>query len=83
MNERKGKRYFQRIKGLTYEKFMRVQNILLTRAYEIAERHYKEAMEIELEPRFRKRVLARVESIRQDWDNINTEWIMDDGDIEV
>lgn len=80
MDENKSRRYFQRIKGLTNEQFIRQQNIILTRAYEAAERHYQEAMFIELPPRYRTKVLERVEIIRKDWDNISTEYILEDGD---
>lgn len=40
------RRIFQRLKSLSNEKFWSAMNVLHTRAYAAAERHYQEAMEI-------------------------------------
>lgn len=47
-------------------------NVLHTRAYAAAERHYGEAMDIVLQPKQKAAVLAKTTEIRELWDNMRT-----------
>lgn len=46
------------------------KNILHTKAYKLAEKHFIEAMEIELQPKQRNAVIDRTKRIREEWDGI-------------
>jgi len=66
------KRFFQRIKSMSHEQFWEAMNVLHNRAYAAAERQYGEAMDIELQPKQKARVLDRVVHIREHWDSMRT-----------
>jgi hypothetical protein len=70
MNRDQKRRIFQRLKTLSVDKFWEEMNILHTRAYAAAERHYQEAMQIELQPRQAAAVIARAVKIREEWDGM-------------
>lgn len=70
MDEREKRRIFQKVKSLSNEKFWRWQNVLHTRAYTKAERHYQEAMDIELTPKQKAAVIAKATEIRELWDKM-------------
>lgn len=66
------RRAFQRLKSLSNEKFWLQMNILHSRAYAAAQRHYREAMFIELTPKQAAAVEAKAEEIRKQWDGMAT-----------
>lgn len=47
-------------------------NIMHTRAYAAAQRHYRDAMFICLQPKQREAVEAKVIEIREDWEGMAT-----------
>lgn len=68
---RKLRKYFQHIKAMSLEQFLKEQNIVHTRSYKLAEQHYNQAMDIVLQPKQKARVLEKVETIRRVWDGID------------
>lgn len=80
MNRDQKRRIFQRLKSLSSDKFWEEMNILHTRAYAAAERHYQEAMQIELQPKQAAAVIARAARIREEWDGMETVTIDDTED---
>lgn len=59
------RRIFQRFKSLSCDKFWLQMNILHSRAYAAAQRHYHESMDIVLTPKQRAAVIAKAEEIRE------------------
>lgn len=59
------KRFFQHIKQLSLQKFILEMNVMHTRAYAIAQRHYKEAMEILLDKATIEKIEKQVSIIRE------------------
>lgn len=45
-------------------------NMMHTKAYNLAEKHYHEAMDIVLQPKQKAAVIAKARSIRELWDGI-------------
>ncbi|OAS21154.1 hypothetical protein [Paenibacillus oryzisoli] len=72
MDDNQKRRFFQKIKQLTHEKFWSVMNIYHTRAYAAAERHYGEAMDIVLTKKQKEAVVAKAIQIREEWDGMMT-----------
>jgi len=72
MTDDEKRRIFQKLKSLSCEKFWSQMNILHTRAYAAAERHYGEAMDIVLTPKQKAAVAAKAEEIRELWDGMTT-----------
>jgi hypothetical protein len=70
--QREFRRFFQQVKQMSLAKFQEAMNVLHTRAYAAAERHYQEAMFICLTPKQRKAVEAKVIEIREQWDGMQT-----------
>ncbi|SFF22685.1 hypothetical protein SAMN04487969_11937 [Paenibacillus algorifonticola] len=66
------RRQFQQLKSLSNDKFWEAMNVLHTRAYAAAQRHYSEAMDIELTPRQKQAVEAKATEIRELWDGMET-----------
>src|SRR5690606_36881806 len=71
-DERAYKRFFQQIKSLTFKNFVKEMNVMHTRAYAAAQRHYREAMFIGLTPKQHDAVEAKVVEIRELWDGMAT-----------
>lgn len=71
-DQRAFKRFFQHIKQLSFQKFIAEMNVMHTRAYAAAQRHYREAMFICLTPKQRDAVEAKVVEIRELWDGMAT-----------
>jgi hypothetical protein len=82
-NETFKKKIFQKVKGMTYSKFWEWVNHGHTGAYRFAQKHYREAMEIELQPKQRKAVEDKVIQIREQWDNIDEVDIEDTGVLDM
>ncbi|MDF2652912.1 MAG: hypothetical protein K0Q73_8717 [Paenibacillus sp.] len=57
---------------MTNEKFWSAMNVLHTRAYAAAERHYSEAMDIILTPKQKAAVVGKAAEIRELWDGMAT-----------
>lgn len=66
------RRYFQKLKSLSYDAFWRQMNIMHTRAYVASMKHYSEAMDIVLTPKQKEQVIAKATEIRETWDGIAT-----------
>ncbi|MFD1955982.1 helix-turn-helix domain-containing protein [Paenibacillus thailandensis] len=64
MNNDEKRRFFQKVKSMSSEKFWHVQNIFHTRAYAAAERIYWQAMDDLLTPEQKAAVIARATEIR-------------------
>ena len=62
--------FYQRVRRLNYHDFWRVMDELHTRAYQLAAKHYQEAMDIVLQPRQKAAVVAKAEEIRELWDGV-------------
>jgi len=71
-DERAFKRFFQQIKAMSFKNFVKEMNVMHTRAYAAAQRHYREAMFICLTPKQREAVEAKVVEIRELWDGMAT-----------
>ena len=62
--------FYRQVRRLNYHDFWRVMDELHTRAYQLAEKHYQEAMDIVLQPRQKAAVVAKAEEIRELWDGV-------------
>lgn len=62
--------FYQRVRRLGYHDFWRVMDAMHTRAYQLAAKHYQEAMDIVLTPRQKAAVVAKAEEIRELWDGV-------------
>src|SRR5690606_16670134 len=71
-DERAFKRFFQQIKSMSFKNFVKEMNVMHTRAYAVAQRHYREAMFICLTPKQRDAVEEKVVEIRELWDGMET-----------
>ncbi|CAM3708121.1 hypothetical protein COLU111180_04250 [Cohnella lubricantis] len=60
------------LKSLSVDKFWAHMNVLHTRAYAAAERHYQEAMDIVLTPKQKAAVVVKAVEIRELWDGMAT-----------
>jgi hypothetical protein len=70
--QREFRRFFQQVKAMNLKSFQEAMNVLHTRAYAAAERHYQEAMDIELTKEQRERVTAKVIELREVFDGMKT-----------
>ncbi|MFD1954283.1 hypothetical protein ACFSL6_08865 [Paenibacillus thailandensis] len=70
MTPEEQRRIFQKLKSLSNEKFWVQMNVLHSRAYAAAQRHYREAMFICLTPKQREAVEAKAKEIREQWDGM-------------
>jgi hypothetical protein len=70
MDDRFRKRLFQKVKSMTQHQFDLMMVNLFDNHYDLAQGHYREAMEIELEPKQRARVEAKAKEIKEVWDGI-------------
>ncbi|QYR20820.1 hypothetical protein KZ483_24185 [Paenibacillus sp. sptzw28] len=66
------RRFFQRIKSMSLEKFLMTMNVLHSRAYAKAQEHYGYAMDIVLTPKKKAEVEAKAHEIRETWDGMMT-----------
>ena len=82
MDDNQKRRLFQKAKSMTSKTFWNWMNDLHTRAYALAEKHYQEAMEIELQPKQRKAVILKAEQIREQWDGLKTVSVDDSANTE-
>jgi predicted transcriptional regulator len=64
------RRYFQQIKTMSLQNFWIEQDRIHARAYELAVKHYQEALSIVLQPKQKAAVIAKAEHICRDWDGI-------------
>lgn len=71
MNEADRRRIFQRVKGMTQDGFEKWMDLTHTDVYRLAQKHYEEAIFIELPPAQQKKVLERARKIREEWDQVN------------
>lgn len=62
--------FYRQVRRLNYHDFWRVMDELHTRAYQLAAKHYQEAMDIVLQPRQKAAVVAKAEEIRELWDGV-------------
>lgn len=71
-DKREFKRFFQHIKSLTFDNFVKEMNQMHSRAYAIAQRQYRDAMFIVLPPRYRQAVEEKMLQIRLEWEGMLT-----------
>lgn len=81
MNRNQKREAFQRLKKLTPEQFWREMNVIHSRAYGLAQKHYEEAMDIVLQPKQKAAVIAKAHEIRELWDGVR-EVITDETEID-
>ena len=62
--------FYRQVRRLNYHDFWRVMDELHTRAYNLAVKHYQEAMDIVLQPKQKAAVVAKAEEIRELWDGV-------------
>ncbi|RED34693.1 hypothetical protein [Paenibacillus sp. VMFN-D1] len=72
MTEEQRRRAFQKVKTYSNNKFWSWMNFIHSRAYAKAEQHYLEAMDIVLQPKQKKAVMAKAKEIREQWDGMVT-----------
>jgi len=70
MSREEKRAFYQRVRRLNYHDFWRVMDEMHTRAYQLAAKHYQEAMDIVLTPRQKAAVVAKAEEIRELWDGV-------------
>jgi hypothetical protein len=70
--QREFRRFFQQVKSMSLSKFQEAMNVLHTRAYAAAERHYQEAMDIELTKEQKERVTVKVIELREVFDGMKS-----------
>jgi len=70
MSRAEKRAFYQRVRKLGYREFWQAMDELHTRAYQLAAKHYQEAMDIVLTPRQKAAVVAKAEEIRELWDGI-------------
>lgn len=72
MNRDEKRESFKKLKAMKPAEFWSAMNVLHTRAYAAAERHFGEAMDIVLQPKQKAAVVAKAEQIRVLWDGMRT-----------
>ncbi|NOK23845.1 hypothetical protein [Corallococcus carmarthensis] len=70
MNREQKRIAFQKFKRLTPDQFWRQMNVLHSRAYGLAQKHYEEAMDIVLTPKQKAAVVKKAHEIRELWDGV-------------
>jgi len=70
MSRAEKRAFYQRVRKLGYREFWQVMDELHTRAYELAAKHYQEAMDIVLTQKQKAAVVAKAEEIRELWDGV-------------
>lgn len=70
MNREQLRDELKRMKKMDLAQFRREMNTIHTRAYELAQKHYHEAMYICLTPKQQQEVIAKAGQIREEWDHI-------------
>ncbi|QMV44456.1 hypothetical protein [Cohnella cholangitidis] len=70
MNRNQKREAFQKFRKLTPDQFWRQMNVLHSRAYGAAQKHYEEAMDIVLQPKQKAAVIAKAHQIRELWDGM-------------
>lgn len=70
MNRNQKREAFQKFKKLNADQFWKHMNVLHSRAYGLAQKHYEEAMDIVLQPKQKKAVVAKAHEIRELWDGV-------------
>ncbi|WP_438435424.1 hypothetical protein [Gorillibacterium sp. sgz500922] len=70
MNREQRRKEFQAVKKLTNQEFWKQMNEVHTRAYELAAKHYQEAMAILLTPKQAAAVAAKAREICELWDGL-------------
>lgn len=71
MTPEQQRKAFQRIKGMSNDKFWAWMNFMHSQAYFAAVKHYNEAAEIILPPRLQKQLHDKATEIRETWDGMN------------
>lgn len=70
MSRKEKRAFYQAVKKASFREFWQAMDELHTRAYQLAEQHYQEAMDIVLQPRQKAAVVAKAQEIRELWDGI-------------
>lgn len=72
MNREQRRNVQKTMKSMKNKDFWAEMNIIHTKAYNLAESHYSEAMDIVLQPKQKAAVIAKANEIRELWDGLNT-----------
>lgn len=72
MNREQKRKKHKQLKNLSTKEFWQAQNVLHTKAYAAAQRHYHEAMDVVLTPKQKAAVVAQAKKIRELWDGMLT-----------
>lgn len=72
MNRDEKRESFKKLKAMKPAEFWSAMNVLHTRAYALAEKHYDEAMSIALQPKQKAAVIKKAVEIRELWDGLRT-----------
>jgi len=70
MSRKEKRAFYQAVKKASFREFWQAMDELHTRAYQLAEQHYQEAMDIVLQPRQKAAVMEKAQEIRELWDGI-------------
>lgn len=70
MSRERKRNFYKQVKKASYREFWALMNEFHTQAYQLAEKHYQEAMDIVLTPKQKKVVVAKAQEIRELWDGI-------------
>ena len=62
--------FYQRVRKAGWREFWRIMDEFHARAYQLAEKHYGEAMDIVLTPKQKNAVVDKARQIREQWDGI-------------
>lgn len=71
MSREEKRTFYKAVKKAGFREFWEMMNQFHTRAYRLAEKHYGEAMDIVLQPKQKKAVVAKAQEIRELWDGIH------------
>lgn len=70
MNRAEKRKNMKKMKKLNAKEFWSMQNVLHSKAYGLAQKHYEEAMDVVLQPKQKAAVVAKAHEIRELWDGI-------------
>lgn len=72
MNREQKRKKHKQLKNLSTKEFWEAQNVLHTKAYAAAQRHYHEAMDVVLTKKQKDAVIEQATKIRELWDGMLT-----------
>jgi hypothetical protein len=64
--------HYNRMRNMSYAEWKLTINLVGTRGYAVAQRHFSEAADITLQPKQKKTLFDKAEEIRELWDGIHS-----------